>query len=116
MNVDEEWYSKAECRNSGTDIFYADFTEAGSSGKKKTNEAKKICKRCSVSAECFTYAFNADERYGVWGSFSTRERLAIRRNIDIEIMTVEIAKSIVLQSVGISKINFKHLVFTKEKI
>lgn len=116
MILDDSWYDKAACKKSGTDIFYADFNESGSSGKKKTSEAKKICKRCSVAAECLSYAFNSDERYGVWGTFSTRERLALRRNIDIEIMTIEIAKSIIEEPVAISKNNFKHIVFTKEKI
>ena len=110
------WYEFAACKTQGPDIFYADFTEPGSSGKKKTNEAKKICKHCPVSAECLTYAFNNDERYGVWGSFSTRERLALKRHLEIEEITVKIASGILSESVGRMKYNFKHLIFTKEKI
>lgn len=111
-----EWYEKAACKDQGADIFYADFSEQGSSGKKKTGDAKKMCRRCEVVAECLTFAFNNDERYGVWGSLSTRERLSLKRNLQIDKMTTEIASSILLEPAGKIKNNFKHIVFIKEKI
>ena len=41
--------------------------------------AKDLCSRCNVRAECLTYALGNNERYGIWGGKSTRERLIILR-------------------------------------
>ena len=41
--------------------------------------AKDLCSRCHVRAECLEYALNNNERYGIWGGKSTRERLIILR-------------------------------------
>lgn len=37
-------------------------------------EAKAVCARCPVTAECLAYALVHDERYGVWGGKTSRER------------------------------------------
>ena len=41
--------------------------------------AKDMCSRCLVVQECLVYALNNNERYGIWGGKSTRERLMILR-------------------------------------
>ena len=41
--------------------------------------AKELCSRCPVMQECLEYALNNNERYGIWGGKSTRERLLILR-------------------------------------
>ena len=44
-----------------------------------TREAKKICTGCEVKAECLEYALANDERFGIWGGLSERERRRLRR-------------------------------------
>ncbi len=46
------------------------FPEKGGS----TREAKLVCQRCPVRAECLAFAFDHDERYGIHGGLSERER------------------------------------------
>ncbi len=46
------------------------FPEAGGSGR----DAKKICTRCEVRTECLEWALATDQRFGVWGGTSERER------------------------------------------
>ena len=46
------------------------FPEKGGS----TREAKRVCMSCEVQAECLEYALRHDERFGIWGALSARER------------------------------------------
>ena len=36
--------------------------------------AKRICAACPVKAECFTYAVERGERYGIWAGTLPHER------------------------------------------
>ena len=66
------WAERAACRYADPETF---FPEKGGS----TKEAKRICAMCEVREECLSYALEHDERFGVWGGFSERERRALRR-------------------------------------
>ena len=44
-----------------------------------TREAKRICGECPVRAECLEYALEEDERFGIWGGMSERERRKLKR-------------------------------------
>lgn len=46
--------------------------------KSNAKTAKQICAACPVRLECLEYAVSANERYGVWGGLSYKERQAIR--------------------------------------
>jgi WhiB family redox-sensing transcriptional regulator len=67
-----EWQQEALCAQTGADFF---FPEPGSS----VREAKRICGMCPIRAACLTYALEHDERFGVWGGLSEKERLELRR-------------------------------------
>jgi len=56
------------------------FPEKGGS----TREAKRICSGCEVRAECLEYALANDERFGIWGGLSERERRRVRRQRALE--------------------------------
>ena len=43
------------------------------------SEAKRICTRCEVRAECLEYALGQQERFGIWGGLSERERNKLKR-------------------------------------
>lgn len=62
----------ALCAETDPEIFYP---EKGGS----TREAKKICSRCDIQAQCLEYAIHNDERFGIWGGLSERERRVLRR-------------------------------------
>lgn len=42
--------------------------------KAKTKEALEVCKHCPVRKECFKYAMDNQEGYGVWGGTSQIDR------------------------------------------
>ena len=51
------------------------FPEKGGS----TREAKKVCLTCDVRDECLEYALMNDERFGIWGGLSERERRKLKK-------------------------------------
>ena len=53
------------------------FPEKGGS----TREAKRICLGCEVRDACLEYALANDERFGIWGGLSERERRRLKRGI-----------------------------------
>lgn len=66
-----DWQVDGLCAQTDPEAFYPD--KGGSSG-----EAKAICMGCPVRTECLEYALTHDERYGVWGGMSERERGRLR--------------------------------------
>ena len=44
-------------------------------------DAKRICQGCEVRAECLEYALANDERFGLWGGLSERERRKLKRRV-----------------------------------
>jgi WhiB family redox-sensing transcriptional regulator len=69
---DQGWQEQALCAETDPEAF---FPEKGGS----TREAKKICTGCEVRSECLDYALANDERFGIWGGLSERERRRLRR-------------------------------------
>ena len=75
--VDDEdalsWQGDALCAQTDPEAF---FPEKGGS----TRDAKRICTTCEVKAQCLEYALQNDERFGIWGGLSERERRRLRRS------------------------------------
>jgi WhiB family redox-sensing transcriptional regulator len=69
---EQDWQERALCAQTDPEAF---FPEKGGS----TREAKKICGGCEVRAECLEYALAHDERFGIWGGLSERERRRLRK-------------------------------------
>lgn len=67
------WMDEARCSETDPDAF---FPEKGG----KPTPAKKVCLACEVRTECLEYALDHDERFGVWGGKSERERREIKRD------------------------------------
>ncbi len=67
-----EWQERALCSQTDPEAF---FPEKGGT----TRKAKRICSRCEVKGECLEYALAHDERFGIWGGLSERERRKLKR-------------------------------------
>ena len=68
------WQERALCAQTDPEAF---FPEKGGS----TREAKKVCLGCDVRAECLEYALANDERFGIWGGLSERERRKLKKRV-----------------------------------
>jgi len=65
-----EWQNRGACRNEHPDIFFVQPYESA-------DEARTVCARCPVKQECGDYAIATNQRYGVWGGMTRRERVKV---------------------------------------
>lgn len=42
--------------------------------KQRVSQARAICEECPVRMECLEYAVDNNERFGIWGGLTQRER------------------------------------------
>lgn len=75
---DLDWQMDARCAGTDVETFYP---EKGGSAK----PAKRICSGCDVRADCLEFALDLDEKFGVWGGRSERERRRLQRALDGEV-------------------------------
>lgn len=75
-----DWMIDAKCRGiTATSLFYPDRSND------QVMQAKAVCKGedgskpCPVLQECFDYAMDTEEKFGVWGGTSERERRRIKK-------------------------------------
>ena len=66
------WRLRALCAQTDPEIF---FPERGGSAR----DAKRVCMACEVRDECLEYALANDERFGIWGGLSERERRKLKK-------------------------------------
>jgi WhiB family redox-sensing transcriptional regulator len=71
-SVELSWQERALCAQTDPEAF---FPEKGGS----TREAKRVCLSCDVRSQCLEYALAHDERFGIWGGLSERERRRLKR-------------------------------------
>ena len=66
-----EWMEDALCAQTDPELF---FPEKGGS----TRGAKSVCRPCPVTVECLAYALEHEDRYGIYGGLSERERRKLK--------------------------------------
>jgi WhiB family redox-sensing transcriptional regulator len=66
------WIAGAVCAQTDPEVFHPD---KGLSAR----DARQVCVGCPVRVECLAYAMDNDERFGVWGGLSERQRRELRR-------------------------------------
>lgn len=76
MVWNENWSASAACKETSDELFVQGAEQ---------NQAKRVCMRCTVKAECLAEALDNKIQWGVWGGLTERERRALlRRRPDIE--------------------------------
>ena len=77
-----DWREQALCAQTDPESFFPD--KGGS-----PREAKQVCLSCAVRVECLNDALDNDERFGVWGGLSEKERRKLKHNRIAHDATVE---------------------------
>jgi WhiB family redox-sensing transcriptional regulator len=68
----QPWMEHAACAGMDFEVF---FPERGQS----VIPAQAVCAGCAVRSACLEYALAINERHGIWGGTSERERRVLRR-------------------------------------
>jgi WhiB family redox-sensing transcriptional regulator len=68
-------FEKPLCAEVGSDIFFPEKEE----GKVYAGMAKKICANCIHKIECLEWAVVANEKFGIWGGVTERNRRVLRK-------------------------------------
>jgi WhiB family transcriptional regulator, redox-sensing transcriptional regulator len=68
-----DWMSDASCKDEDPESFFP----VGEQDVRIT-EAKIVCGRCAVKAECLDYAIYTDSAFGIWGGTTEAERRRIK--------------------------------------
>jgi WhiB family transcriptional regulator, redox-sensing transcriptional regulator len=80
LALEHDWMLLAACRGH-TDLFFApDESETRAERRRREAQAKTVCESCPVRVDCLAEALGADERFGIWGGFTERERRTLRRS------------------------------------
>jgi WhiB family redox-sensing transcriptional regulator len=66
-----DWQHEGACLGHDPDIW---FPERGQDYQR----AKLICHECPVRTECLEWALATEQKFGIWGGASERERRAMR--------------------------------------
>ncbi len=66
------WQVDANCIGEDPDLF---FPDRGAS----TRKAKELCNSCKAQEHCLEYSIVNNEKFGIWGGLSERERRKIRK-------------------------------------
>jgi WhiB family redox-sensing transcriptional regulator len=69
-----KWMRKKNCFDEPVDTFYPAPGDV-----ERLRRAKSICKECEVRQDCLQFALDTNERFGIWGGKSARERSLILR-------------------------------------
>jgi WhiB family redox-sensing transcriptional regulator len=78
---ENDWRASAACKGIDPELFFASEDLPNKQDRiEREAAAKAVCARCSVRAECLTYAIAAGERYGIWGGLNPQERRAVVRS------------------------------------
>ncbi len=72
VSLPEPWVVDAACAETDPEAFFPNKGES-------TSAAKAVCAGCSARGDCLAYALERNERFGVWGGLSERERRVLRR-------------------------------------
>ena len=72
LSAELEWQERALCAQTDPEAFFPE--KVGS-----TREAKRVCMSCEVRVQCLDYALENDERFGIWGGLSERERRRVKK-------------------------------------
>ncbi len=62
----------ARCVDADPEAFFPDKGES-------TKEAKRICSDCPVKQPCLDFALANDEKFGIWGGLSPKERRRLKK-------------------------------------
>jgi WhiB family redox-sensing transcriptional regulator len=75
-DIHSGWWSQAACQSADRELFFP-ISELAASGR-SIAEAKAVCGRCRVRAQCLAHAMGSGPVQGIWGGTTEKERRLMR--------------------------------------
>ena len=72
-----DWRHRALCLDEDPELFFPIGTTWPAAVQ--VDEAKAVCRRCTVTEDCLTWALESGQDAGVWGGTSEDDRRALKR-------------------------------------
>jgi WhiB family redox-sensing transcriptional regulator len=79
FDTDVEWQEQGLCRTYDNIIFFGDEGESELEKQNREQHAKSICKQCPVLDPCLEFAMETNQKYGIWGALTPKERASLKR-------------------------------------
>jgi WhiB family redox-sensing transcriptional regulator len=74
-----DWQEEALCRRYENIVFFGDDGESELEKQGREARAKSICKTCPVLEPCLEFAMETNQKYGIWGGLTSKERASLKR-------------------------------------
>jgi WhiB family redox-sensing transcriptional regulator len=74
-----DWQEEALCRGYDNIVFFGDEGESELEKQGREARAKAICKTCPVADPCLEFAMETNQKYGIWGGLTAKERASLKR-------------------------------------
>ncbi len=74
-----DWRAHGACLSADPDLFFP-VSSRGASHRQQ-EQAKGVCRRCGVRAECLAFAVKTRQVHGVWGGLGEEELARLRGSL-----------------------------------
>lgn len=78
--AEADWRSRGACLSVDPELFFPLSSVGPAAGQ--LDQAKSVCARCPVRAECLDFALATRQVHGVWGGTGEDERRRILARVD----------------------------------
>jgi WhiB family redox-sensing transcriptional regulator len=74
-----DWQEEASCRAYDNLVFFGEEGESELEKQAREARAKAICRACPVLEPCLEFAMETNQKYGIWGGLTDKERASLKR-------------------------------------
>jgi WhiB family redox-sensing transcriptional regulator len=74
-----DWQDRAACREYDNVLFFGEEGESELEKQARESRAKAVCQRCPVIEACLEFAMETNQKYGIWGGLTDKERASLKR-------------------------------------
>jgi len=76
-----DWRDSAACRDVDGDLFFPPGAPHAEGSDRQVEEARAVCRRCTVAPACLTFAIRTRQDEGIWAGTTAAERVATLRSL-----------------------------------
>jgi WhiB family transcriptional regulator, redox-sensing transcriptional regulator len=74
-----DWQDEAACKDYDNVLFFGEEGESELEKQAREARAKSVCQRCPVIEPCLEFAMETNQKYGIWGGLTDKERASLKR-------------------------------------